>query len=218
MTKTSRGGRGGTEPRTRIRAREGRAMELATQGWSQHRIAAELQISQPAVSKLLRRVEDRILRELTAAVERQKARHTLRLEHLYAEALRAWEQSKQDATRRRQRKTVGRAGGATGATVAELVVEEQHGDPRYLEEGRKALADLRKLWGLDAPHKVDIRATRKPVRRPERGRAARGARPAGDTPGGDYPTADPRGDGVGGGSRCSRLTTCGSRPRSKMRS
>ena len=158
----SRGGRGGTEPRARIRAREGRAMELATQGWSQHRIATELQISQPAVSKLLRRVEDRILRELTAGVERQKARHTLRLEHLYAEALRAWEQSKQDATRRRQRKTVGRAGGATGATVAELVVEEQHGDPRYLEEGRKALADLRKLWGLDAPHKVDVRATRNP--------------------------------------------------------
>ena len=42
------------------------------------------------------------------------------------------------------------------------MVEDQHGDPRYLGEGRKALADLRKLWGLDAPQKVDIRATQNP--------------------------------------------------------
>ena len=49
-----------------------------------------------------------------------------------------------------------------GSPVAELVVENQHGDPRYLEEARKALADHRKLWGLDAPHKVDVRASRTP--------------------------------------------------------
>lgn len=94
-------------------------------------------------------------------VERQKARHTLRLEHLFAEAVRAWEQSKADTTRRRQRKSEGGPGGA-GATVAELVVENRHGDPRYLDEARKALADHRKLWGLDAPQKLDLRASRNP--------------------------------------------------------
>ena len=52
--------------------------------------------------------------------------------------------------------------GGAGATVAELVVENQHGDPRYLDEARKALADQRKLWGLDAPQKVDLRASRNP--------------------------------------------------------
>ena len=156
-----RGGQGGHEPRSRIRTRELRAIELSVQGWHQMHVAAELGISQAAVSKILRRAEDRTLREQAAAVERQKARQSLRLEHLYTEAIRAWEQSKADATRRRQRKTDTGAGGA-GATVAEIIVENQHGDPRYLEEGRKVLADLRKLWGLDAPQKVDVRATRNP--------------------------------------------------------
>jgi hypothetical protein len=156
-----RGGQGGHEPRTRIRIRELRAMELTVLGWPQHQIAADLGISQAAVSKTLKRVELRVLRELTAVVDRQKARHTLRLEYLFAEAIRAWDQSKADTTRRRQRKTQSGSDGA-GATIAEIVSENQHGDPRYLDEARKALADHRKLWGLDAPQKVDVRASRNP--------------------------------------------------------
>ena len=156
-----RGGRGGHEPRARIHTREGRAIELMVLGWSQQQTAEDLGISQAAVSKLLKRVELRVLRQLAETLERHKVRHTLRLEHLYAEAMRAWEASKVDATRRRQRKTHG-AGGSAGATVAEIVVENQHGDPRYLEEGRKALADLRKVWGLDAPQQLDVRASRNP--------------------------------------------------------
>jgi hypothetical protein len=108
-----RGGQGGHEPQARIRTRELRAMELTVLGWPQHQIAADLGVSQAAVSKILKRVEVRLLREQAAMVERQKARHTARLEHLFAEAIRAWEQSKADTTRRRQRKTQGGpAGGA----------------------------------------------------------------------------------------------------------
>jgi predicted transcriptional regulator len=153
-----RGGQEGHEPRARIRTRELRAMELTIQGWSQHRIAADLGVSQPAVSKILKRVENRVLRELAAMVERQKARHTMRLEHLYGQAIEAWEESKADVTRRRQRKTQGRDAGG-GATIAEVVTENQHGDPRYLEEARKTVADLRKLWGSDAAQKLDIHAS-----------------------------------------------------------
>jgi hypothetical protein len=160
-SRRGRGGRGGHEPRARIRTRELRAMELAVLGWSQHQIAADLGISQAAVSKLLKRIEVRVLRELTDAVERQKARHTLRLEHLFAEAMRAWEHSKGDTTRKRQRKTQAGSGGAD-ATVAEVVIQSQRGDPRFLDEARKALADHRKLWGLDAPQRMDVRAPRNP--------------------------------------------------------
>jgi len=144
-----RGGQGGHEPRARIRTRELRALELATLGWSQHQIAADLGISQAAVSKILKRIE------------LQKARHTLRLEHLFAEAMRAWGESKTDTTRRRQRKTQGGQAG-TGSTIAEVVVENEHGDPRYLDQARKALADHRKVWGLDAPQQVDLRTARNP--------------------------------------------------------
>lgn len=134
-------------------------MELTNQGWSQHQIAADLGISQAAVSKLLKRVETRLLRELADTIERQKARHSLRLEHLYSESMQAWKESHTDATRRRQRKS---QGGRGEATIAEIVTENKHGDPRYLDEARKALADLRKVWGLDAPQKMDLRAARNP--------------------------------------------------------
>ena len=48
------------------------------------------------------------------------------------------------------------------ATVAQFVVDTQHGDPRYLEVARKVLADQRRVWGLDAPQKLDVRATEGP--------------------------------------------------------
>ena len=154
-----RGGQGGHEPTARIRTRDARAMELATLGWSQQRIAADLGVSQAAVSKILKRVDERLLQDLRSTLERQKVRHTVRLEHLFTESIRAWDNSKADTTRRRQRKTDGTG---TGQTVAELVVENRHGDPRYLNEARKAMADLRKLWGLDAPQQVDLQTPRNP--------------------------------------------------------
>ena len=156
-----RGGQGGHESRARIQSRELRVMELSVLGWSQHQIAADIGVSQAAVSKILQRVEERALRELTAQVERQKVRQSLRLNHLYQELMRAWGDSKADSTRRRQRNTQGGAGGV-GNTIAEIVSENQHGDPRYAEAARKVLADERTLWGLDSPQKVDVRASHNP--------------------------------------------------------
>lgn len=150
------GGKGGAEPRARIRLRETRVMEQILEGRTQHQIAESLGISQPAVSKIARRMEERLLADLSLTAGRQRARHTLRLEHLYAEAMRAWRDSQQDATRRRQRKSEGTAAG--GTTFAELVSENRHGDPRYLDEARKALADLRKVWGVDAPERLAVQA------------------------------------------------------------
>jgi DNA-binding CsgD family transcriptional regulator len=69
-----RGGKGGHEPRLRIQAREMRAYELSIEGKSQTEIAADLQISQPAVSKLLRRVEDRLAAEMAANRSRLRVR------------------------------------------------------------------------------------------------------------------------------------------------
>ena len=157
----SRGGQGGHEPRARIESRERRVLERSVRGESQRHIAAEEGLTQGAVSKIIRRMESRVLEELVAVVEQQKARQTLRLDYLYREGLHAWEASKADATRRVQRKTQSVTGAAT-ATAVQLAVDTQHGDPRYLEVARKALADQRTLWGLDAPQKLDVRASQHP--------------------------------------------------------
>jgi hypothetical protein len=132
-------------------------MEQILEGRTQHQIAESLDISQPAVSKIVRRMEERLLADVAFKVERQRARHTLRLEHLYAEAMRAWGQSQQDTTRRRQRKSDG--GGTGGGTFAELVSENRNGDPRYLYEARMALTDERRVWGVDAPERLAVQAS-----------------------------------------------------------
>ena len=151
-----RGGKGGSEPRTHVRLREVQALQAILEGRSQHEIARTLGVSQPAVSKMLKRIEERQLSDVTWRVERQRARHSLRLEYLYSEAIRAWRASQEDALRRRQRKT---DGAGSPSTVAEVISERQHGDPRYLEEARRALADLRTLWGVDAPERLSVDAT-----------------------------------------------------------
>lgn len=151
-----RGGKGGHEPPSRVRLREAQVVEHVLEGRTQHQIADALGISQAAVSKIARRVEERLLADLACKAERQRARQTLRLEHIYGQAMRAWQDSKQEGLRRRQRKT--EHDGGAGSTVAELISENRHGDPRYLDEARKALADLRKVWGIDAPERVSIDA------------------------------------------------------------
>ena len=152
-----RGGKDGHEPRARIQTRELRALELSIQGSTQRQIADELGISQPAVSKILSRLEERYAREVVASLDRHRAKQTLRLEHHYSESMRAWQESQQDSTIRRQRKGQG-AAGLAAQSIAELVVENQHGDPRYLEQARKALNDIRKVWGIDAPQQLKVTA------------------------------------------------------------
>jgi hypothetical protein len=132
-------------------------LEHLLAGRTQHQIAEAVGISQPGVCKIVRRVEERLLADLAYKAERQRARQTLRLEHIYGQAMHAWEGSKQEGLRRRQRKTEHESG--TGSTVAELISENRHGDPRYLDEARKVLADMRKLWGIDAPERVSIDAS-----------------------------------------------------------
>jgi DNA-binding CsgD family transcriptional regulator len=152
----SRGGKGGAEPRARIQLRELRVMEAILEGRSQAETAAALGISQPAESKIMRRLEERLLADIAWTVERQRARQSMRLEFLYREAVAAWQTSQEDGVRKRQRKSDSDAG--TSVTIAELVSENRHGDPRYLDEARKALADLRTIWGLNAPEQFAVQA------------------------------------------------------------
>jgi DNA-binding CsgD family transcriptional regulator len=149
-----RGGKGGHEPRSRIRLREVQVLEQILDGRRQHQIATALNISQPAVSKIARRLEERLLADVAFKVDRQRARQTLRLEFIYQESIGAWHASKQESLRRRQRK----ADGGDGGTIAEIVSENRDGDPRYLDEARRALADLRTIWGIDAPNRMSIEA------------------------------------------------------------
>lgn len=58
-----RGGKGGAEPAGRIRMREAQAKQMHLEGHTQYEIARTLDVSQPAVSKMLKRIEERLLRQ-----------------------------------------------------------------------------------------------------------------------------------------------------------
>jgi predicted transcriptional regulator len=150
-----RGGKGGHEPRLRIRHREQEVIRLATEGHSQHEIAKRVGTSQSAVSQIIRRVDERWLRDNADRLTRYRVEQTRKLDYLYRTALRGWEDSKTQHTRRRQRKSGGEGGGGSGGTVAEIVVDDSHGDARFLEAARRALVDLNRLWGLDRLSRPD---------------------------------------------------------------
>jgi DNA-binding Lrp family transcriptional regulator len=138
--------------------REAQAKQLHLEGHTQHDIAKTLNVSQPAVSKMLKRIEERLLADVAWRVDRQRARQTLRLEFIYKQAIAGWRASQEEGMRRRRRKVEG-PGTQSGTTVAELISENRNGDPRFLDEARRALGDLRALWGVDAPERLSVDAT-----------------------------------------------------------
>jgi transcriptional regulator with XRE-family HTH domain len=146
----ARGGKGGVEPRAVIDAREERAWALRVDYGKSHReIAAELGVSQPAVTKLLRRVSDRYAKDQTDVPRRWCALLVARHERLYRRSVEGYEQSQTEETRRRQRQTTP-ANGSGGASVVEVEGRSRVGDPGFLEQAGRALERIARLLGLEA--------------------------------------------------------------------
>ncbi len=159
----------------RARDLELRIWTLLSKGKTPSAIAREVGIARQSVHRIIRRVEARYDRATAATIARWRARQARTLEAVLDEALVAWERSKQPA--RRVKKESGRRGpgglpghdsrsgkrsdGRTDLTRTE--VESRVGDPRFLTEAREALADLRKLYGLDAPKSQDTGVEETPV-------------------------------------------------------
>jgi hypothetical protein len=144
------------------RAREELAWELRVKGMREQQIADELdraclgRVTRQAVSAMLIRVEARALKGLSKQVEGYKLRQSEALWLIYAEAMAAWEKSKEpdkSITRKVATNALGAMEPAGGEPIT-MTVRDSDGDPRHLAEARAALADLRKLWGLDAPTKI----------------------------------------------------------------
>lgn len=130
---------------------EERAYKLRLQGRPVPEIAAEMGVSDRQVRTYLRRTEDRMKADL---LERDGEAEVLKqfavLNHVLDEALEAWEQSKEPSVKR----SVSRKRDAEGKTFETRVsktVEEQVGNPAYLDAVLKASREMRDLLGLDPP-------------------------------------------------------------------
>jgi hypothetical protein len=145
------------------RKREQAAFDLAIKGLSGSDIAAELsrqglgEVTQQAVSKMLLRVEERTLKEMSAKIQTKKVRHEAALWNIYHSAMAAWEESKKPQKSLTTKHGLSGENGQPGKVLeSHSTLRDQDGDPRYLEQARQALADIRKIWGLDAAKKLEL--------------------------------------------------------------
>lgn len=163
-------------PPPRTRDHEVRAWAEACQGTTHAAIAAELGVTQSAVTKMIARVSARTLKTLHLVVEQQKALQDGRLEHVYTEAMGAWRRSQEPRKKSRHKKhtqalTTAPPLAATDDRPISAVVREEllneatssAGASAFLMTSIAALEAKAKLWGLHAPKKLDILDKRRPL-------------------------------------------------------
>lgn len=143
------------------RAREQRAWFLRTREFRTHEeIALDLGVERSTVSKALKRLLSRVSLETEGEVRNKKMEQVAQLEGIAAEAMQAWRDSKKSKTRVTKRTRPGAtAKGEEGVRPPEDVTqhaEQQTGNVLYLQEAVAALAEVRKILGLDAPVKSDV--------------------------------------------------------------
>jgi len=128
-------------------------------GRTQREIGIQVGVSQVAVCRILGRIEDRLLATLHRERVRYLTRHYARAEHVYAQAQEGWDRSCAEQQRRTQRRTTTGKDGSIEHTAMSVVTETQPGDPRFLREQLRALAEQREAFQLDALDWVQISTT-----------------------------------------------------------
>ena len=115
-------------------------------------------LSADRISQIVRAESERLADELADGQRGLAARQTAALFCIAREAMDAWRESKQPQ-RTITRRVPGEGALRDGGGSATETKRNQAGDPRLLDIGMKALADIRKIWGAEAPQKVDLSGT-----------------------------------------------------------
>lgn len=119
-------------------------------------IAAEFNISRQGVHDAVHKVSEWIRLETFDAIIEFRHRQTETLEQMVHDALKAWRDSigPHEVTTTKEGSTAGENGGPYDETSVKS--EELNGTAAYLGEARAAMADIRKIWGVDKPQKLEI--------------------------------------------------------------
>ncbi len=136
--------------RTRATAEECFRLNVI-EGMHQVDIAVEINKSQARVSQLISLLEEEWFAEYSVEQFRIKIQQTRVYEHIIREAMDAWERSKEDAETKKT-STKGKYPGDEEISVGQV------GNPAYLKTAMDAMADIRKIWGLDAPQVHELGA------------------------------------------------------------
>ena len=110
-------------------------------------ISAEFGISKNTVNTVVNKVESELSRRFMEAHMQMRVRNTQRFEQLYFRSVRAFEESVGDDVS----EVVSDTSSGKNTTTT---TKKASGDPRYLKEARESLEGIQKLWGLNAPERV----------------------------------------------------------------
>ena len=108
-------------------------------------VAEQYGIDHSRVVRIGQKIDKWLAPQWMDRIRELKARQTESLMHVFREAMGAWRDSKRDAVSSTDR-TSEKHGTETSVTT-----KGQCGNPSFLSEARAALADIRKIWGADAP-------------------------------------------------------------------
>ena len=108
-------------------------------GLPQTKIAEQFGITQPTVSKYVARAEQWLRHQYRDQISLFRTRGTARLEHIYSEAVQAWEASKSPEVVKTTRTE-------KGAEVTSVRESAQTGNPAFLRAATEALQQIDDLW------------------------------------------------------------------------
>lgn len=155
--------------------RRHRVGQLYLQGWPQHRIGAELGISQATVSADLKVLQAEWLKSSLRNFDEARANEVAKIDRIEAEYWAAWERSRRPWKSR----------------AKDEEPEPRDGNPSFLAGAERCVAMRCKLLGLDQTtlagvsvgvtvlNAVDLRVATGEVRHPEERLAMEGGQPAG---------------------------------------
>lgn len=159
------------ETEDQIHAREELVWKLRTSDFmTQQQIGTEVGVSQAAVSQILKRAAEKHRIQLATAVVTVQTEQLRMLSAIASEAWQAWRRSvarKKTSVQRRtyedqtpmpakpSKAMVRYIGKRYVETIAKTNAEED-GNPHYLAIAIRALEDIRKITGADAPQKLTV--------------------------------------------------------------
>jgi hypothetical protein len=113
------------------------------EGKSTRQLGEEFDLPFQQVVRIGQKIDKWLAPQWMERIQEIKAWHTECLMTIFQESMAAWQASKMDAVSMTEKSTV------TGDEIS-VTREEQCGDPSFLSTARAALAEIRKIWGVEA--------------------------------------------------------------------
>ncbi len=112
-------------------------------------IGAEYGLTAQRIHQIAKRMDGLLFQELQQAVGEIKSRQTATLRHIAQEAMTAWlrSQGEQEVVHERTTKD---------GVYREVTKTVSSGNPAYLTAALRAMEDIRRIWGADAPKQLHV--------------------------------------------------------------